>query len=425
MEHRNLKLPFINNNYYKNQYLHRNVKYLKNFPNTTYNSQLNTYSNIDSSFLNKNNPRRIHSFIKQHSKSINNLPISLILDLRNTLHSSERIKNKILNKNKSFNNSRKLKQNKIIKSNNNNSKMSKSFMYNNSFEENNNFSYNKNYEIEEMNKDYFEQEKFKNKNQEKEIIKLNNLNNALMEINLLIKKENLILERELSNYKTQFINYKSIYNNRYYNNISSKEFQNLKSTLQSSLNENDKILKKICKIQEMNNSLNKNIKKLFSKNENFFKKIESINRENAEIQILNEENEKKYNDLKEKNDIFKNEIKRLKFELIQIKNKNNNLKLLKDSNMNKLVDFEEIIRNLNYNKNILENELNNKSDKMNDKAELLHKHNQYMYFYKNKINNLQNILKKLSLEKEKILQKNLKIQNISNNSTTPNNKNLN
>ena len=86
--------------------------------------------------------------------------------------------------------------------------------------------------------------------------------------------------------------------------------------------------------------------------------MERRNRQNAEIEITNEENESIYNSLKEKNELFKKEVRRLENEYAEIKNKQNNLNILKQSEMKKIIDREDIINNLNKNKNKLEEHLN-------------------------------------------------------------------
>ena len=238
---------------------------------------------------------------------------------------------------------------------------------------------------------------------------LNMKRSLLMKSNIRMRKENRILEREINNYQKQFLNHKNLYN--IYNNIFPKNFHFFKTNLLSSINNNTNILDQIFKSQQINQNIINKIKNIYSRNENIFKKVESINREKAEIQILNEENEKKLNDLKEENELYKDEIQKIKLELIEMKNKNNNLNVLKNSCIKKIQDTEELINNLNDNKNKLEEELDDKTDKMNLNTKMIRQNNKDMNFYKNKIYDLQKYLNNLLFEKKQLTQRNIKIKN--------------
>ena len=169
--------------------------------------------------------------------------------------------------------------------------------------------------------------------------KLNVSLRELMKSNIQIRKENRILEKEINNYKKQF--FIPIY--KKYNNIPQKDYEYYKKRFQSYLSQNSKLLEKILEIQEKNKIAQENVNNLYKKNYHIFKIMERRNRQNAEIEITNEENESIYNSLKEKNELFKKEVKRLENELAEIKNRQNNLNMLKQSEMKKIIDREDII----------------------------------------------------------------------------------
>ena len=85
-----------------------------------------------------------------------------------------------------------------------------------------------------------------------------------------------------------------------------------------------------------------------------------------------------------------------------MKNKSNNLNILKSSCIKKIQDTEELINNLNDNKNKLEDELDDKTDKMNQNTILIRKNKKDIDFYKNKVNDLQKYLNKLLFEKKQL-----------------------
>ena len=350
-----------------------------------------------------------------YTESNINPSTNIIINLKNTLQLTERIKNKILTKNTSFNYKtfrppKKINFSYIDDSQYYNNKKEKSFS-----NDNHAYDYNKNNGKIGKKDNNINIVKVKGKSKGKEKNKLNVIRNDFLEKNMKLRKENLILEKEINNYKEQFFSNKNLYDNKYYKNSLPKKVEYYKNKYHSSIDNNIKLLEQIFKIQEISQTIENNINKICSKNENIFKKVENKNRQNAEIQIINEENEIKYKELKEKNEMFNKDLERLKLELVNIKNKQNNLNILKESNIKQINDFEKIINNLTRNKNKLEEELNEKADIMNYNTELIYKNNKNLNLYKHKISNLQNKFNKLIYEKDQLIQKNFKIKNNINN----------
>ena len=288
----------------------------------------NNYSIIKNSGL-----KRKDSFKSIYTE--NNLNINpkydLLLNLKKTLKNTERIRHKILNR---------INHKKIIPD-----KISKSYILKTSYKDNDNYikkiegqnNYENKSEIENdnINNIIFNKEKNLDDN-------LNIQRNNLMEINNEIRKENRILETEINKYQKQLLENGNIFkrSNESLNNKDFNFINYIKNKLKSSLQNNYKIMEKIFEIQENNNNIREKIKKLYIKNDRVFKKIEEKNRVNAEIEIINEENEQQINILKDKNEMFKKKAERLKFELEDIINQQNNLKILKDSELKKLNDNE-------------------------------------------------------------------------------------
>ena len=406
----------LDNNYnYLNYYKPKPKSIKANYRNSPSKYLLNAKSN--SIFLNKENLPRKNSFMTTYTEGNINSNYDIIQNLKDTLQITEKITNKFLNKKESFDYRKRIHKKVSIPTitsshynynYNNKTKNSKEYIdYN--FDNNDNYNYH--YTIESEYND----NNFKDTNEEFNLISTRSL---LMQSNIEIRKENRILETEINNYRKQIVfNNIKPSNNINYNILHNKEFDFLKKKLQTSIKDNTNILDKIFRIQQVNQNINKQIKRIYSKNENIFKKLEKYNRKNAENEILNEENELKYNQLMENKEIFKNELEKLKFELTGMKNNENNLKLLKNSNLKKISDTEEIIHKLESNINKLEEELKSKTDKINYNSEVIFKNNKNLNFYKNKIIILQNEINNINKNKNLLAQKNLQIKNMHKSST--------
>ena len=107
-------------------------------------------------------------------------------------------------------------------------------------------------------------------------------------------------------------------------------------------------------------------KKLMDEHSKLAGKIEEENRKNAENQWMNEENEKKIGLLTEEKNNMNNDVEKLKIELMNLKNKEKNLKLLNESNLQKKKDNHELVTKLN---NTIK-QLNNEKESTIEKTKL-------------------------------------------------------
>ena len=182
-----------------------------------------------------------------------------------------------------------------------------------------------------------------------------------------MRNNNRILEVEIMNYKNQSNNIKGGGNiNTHFDENLQKFLNSVKSDFKESIDKKLQMTDQIFSYQkDMQNILNNN-KKLETKHSKIAGKIEEDNRKKAEIQCMNEENEKKITLLTEEKNNLNNELEQLKIELLNLKNAENNLKLLNESNSKKKNDNIEIITKL---KNTI-NQLSNENSSTNKKAKL-------------------------------------------------------
>ena len=362
---RNLKIDsLINNGYnHSNYYKNRNYKYTPNERKTFNQSSINYKLNMPVSYRHKEIDSLINPNNDDYNKTYSsiNSASEIVNGLQSTIHDA----NTILNKNKSYLNtdinsemqrylplSKSLRLNRRKKSSKKNKKKKNKKKEISLGKENN-------YEEKKIEK---EKEKINNK-----IKELSILRSKLMEKNIDIRKENKILEIEINNYKNQIYSRRFDLNTSNYNYIQmmNKNFGKNKSLLQNSLIENTKLLEEILKKIEINiDSYNQIINDSLA-NKQLFKKVENYNRENAENQIINEENENKFNELKNNGNELLKKSEEKNIILEDLKNKGNNLVLKYDSNLIKLKKAEELIYYLKNTKNVLEEELNKKTEKMN------------------------------------------------------------
>ena len=262
--------------YLGNIYIHsKDNYYLKKYK---LNNNTNNSNNINSSLIYKNNSPINKSIMSLYTESNINPSTNIIINLKNTLQLTERIKNKILTKNKSFNYKtfrppKKINFPYIDDSQYYNNKKEKSFS-----NDNHAYDYNKNNGKIGKKDNNINIVKVKGKNKGKEKNKLNVIRNDLLEKNMKLRKENLILEKEINNYKEQFFSNKNLYDNKYYKNSLPKKVEYYKNKYHSSIDNNIKLLEQIFKIQEISQAIENNINKICSKDENIFKKVENKNR---------------------------------------------------------------------------------------------------------------------------------------------------
>ena len=250
---------------------------------------------------------------------------------------------------------------------------------------------NNNYNDFYKNDDYIDNVKKNNKK------KLELTRDTIVKAYQKIKKENRILEVEINNYKrlaNQYLNFGSNYNMNN-NPFSQKAVNSFRQSLQHNMQNNCRIIDLILNIQKQNESLYNKIKSLKKKNNIIFQKIEQKNRKNAEIQILNEENEQKMFELEEKKNSLIEDLEKNKILLMKLKNKEQNLNILNESNKKALHDNEEHIIKLKNTINQLNNYKNNNYNQVH--------FNNNLKLYQQKINNLKLEINNLIAKKQKIL----------------------
>ena len=424
-----------------NIYNHSNYYNLRKNRYSPYISHTNNYSKSNNYYhipISNNNSRYSYNTSFLHSNdsynNINSTP-SIINKLRNTIHKT----NIIINNNRNYLHNELLKDIKLSKSTKltksekrrskkkerkkrdlsveseiNNQKMKKKYSKKKKRKKKD-ISYeseiNSEINSEKIKK---ENEKYDKRNNE-EINKLKNLRSELMKTNIDIRVKNKILEVEINNYKKQLYSRKYYSNMNNYSPIFDKDFERYKLLFKESLKENTTNLDKILNLLETNIDIYNQIKSDFSTHKLLFKKLENFNRENAENQILNEENEHKLKSL----EIFNEEIIRkkeiLNLDLQNWKNKENNSMLQHESAFKKLRETEELMRQLNNRKKLLEEELNKKTEKINFNTKLIYQNKRKLIFYNNKIKNVMDELTNLKSDKNQLIQKNEQIKhNITN-----------
>ena len=409
---RNLEIDsLINNGYnHSNYYKNRNYKYTPNARKTFNQSSINYKLNMPVSYRHKEIDSLINPNNDDYNKTYSsiNSASEIVNGLQSTIHDA----NTILNKNKSYLNTdinsemqRYLPLSKSLRLNRR-KKSSKKKKKKKSKKKEISFGKENNYEEKKIEK---EKEKINNN----KIKELSILRSKLMEKNIDIRKENKILEIEINNYKNQIYSRRFDLNTSNYNYIQmmNKNFGKNKSLLQNSLIENTKLLEEILKKIEINiDSYNQIINDSLA-NKQLFKKVENYNRENAENQIINEENENKFNELKNNSNELLKKSEEKNIILEDLKNKGNNLMLKYDSNLIKLKKSEELIYYLKNTKNVLEEELNKKTEKMNLNTNKIYQNKKRIIFYNTKLKNLSDEIINLNINKSQILQINAQIKN--------------
>ena len=139
-----------------------------------------------------------------------------------------------------------------------------------------------------------------------------------------------------------------------------------------------------------------------------FKEIEKRNRKYAEIQTTNEENEQKLSNLEDEKNTLLHELESQKITLLKLKNKENNLNLLCESNKKLLNDKEEHILKLKNTINQYQ-KYKNKSKKNQHSTNIDNSAN--IKVFDNNINNLKLEINKLISTRNKLLVSNSNLQN--------------
>ena len=407
---RNLKLDsLLNNNYnHSNYYKDRKNKYTPSARNTFNRSTQNYKLNIPLTYRHRKNDSLMINYYNNYNSTYSSLNSSseIVNGLQNTINDA----NIILNKSKNY-------LNTDIKS-----------------ELHEYLPLSKSVKLKKRKKHSKKKKKKKNEEKEKEISfgenkineeedKINNNNNKikelsilrskLMESNIELRKQNKILEIEINNYKNQIYSRRYDLNMNNYNYIlmMNKNFGKNKSFLQNSLAENTQLLENILKKIELNIDIYNQMKSDSLANKQLFKKIENYNRENAENQILNEENENKLYEFKSISMELLKKREEQNMILENLKNRGNNLMLKYDTNLNRLKKTEELINYFENAKSILEEELNQKTEKMNFNTNKIYQNKKRIIFYNNKLKNLSDDINNININKNRIFQINAQIRN--------------
>ena len=249
------------------------------------------------------------------------------------------------------------------------------------------------------------------KKNEIEIRKIKSAEKELIDKYQEIKKENRILELEINNYKklaNQYINFGQYFKTKFNNKYSQNIINELEQSLQQNIQNNCNIIDSILKIRKNNEVLSSKLKLLSEKMNINFKEIEKRNRKYAEIQTTNEENEQKLSNLEDEKNTLLHELESQKITLLKLKNKENNLNLLCESNKKLLNDKEEHILKLKNTINQYQ-KYKNKSKKNQHSTNIDNSAN--IKVFDNNINNLKLEINKLISTRNKLLASNSNLQN--------------
>ena len=314
--------------------------------NNNFNPRKYTPSSITSS-LSKNSFASNFNFNNNYSIRKPLYNNNLIDDFRTTLMQTQQIKNRIMN------NNNKININYDLNTDIENSDLSGSFNNsdNSGYSDENLGSINSdemsdisngiNIETEDLkykyNNDFKNSLNFK-KEKDKELLRINKededklklSNQVLKKSNQDLRNQNRILEVEITNYKNQENNLKgnSKVVTHFDQNLQSF-MTSVKNKLKESVNKNLELMDNIFNLQKENQTAYNKNKKLAEEHAKVAGKIEEDNRKKAEAQIMNEENEKKISALNEEKNNLNNDIEKMKIELLNLQNKEKNLKMLK------------------------------------------------------------------------------------------------
>ena len=233
--------------------------------------------------------------------------------------------------------------------NNNNFNLPFNTINNNMFQFNQPSFYNNNSNINlnsnmNYNNNNFINQKFSPPN---DIDKLNIANKVLKQANNELRNENKVLEVELKNYESQTKNLSKT------NSIFSKFDQNLqtfiynlKDNLKQMIDKNLELMDSITSIEEQSNKIKKENQDLFSKYGDQIISIENSSRKNAEIEISNLQNEKNIIIYQDNYNELNDYLEKLKLQLDNLKSKENDLNLLKESCEQRRNDNNDLIKKL-------------------------------------------------------------------------------
>ena len=252
---------------------------------------------------------------------------------------------------------------------------------------------------------------------ESEKNKLKNKNKVLSNINSQIILQNNLLESEISLYEKK--NNKNIFPKQQSNNNTQNIFDqslkkfinNLKSSLKNNIESNkdigEKLMTELIKFYELNEN---NIKQR-NRYDNLKIKLQKQKERIADIQKYNKENNKRYLYLKDEQNILNKNAGKLKLNLLNLKSKEKNLSLKKDTNRKNNYNQKEIIQALQKTINNLKKQNSSNNKKNINNADKLNLNKNSLNLYDDNLNQLYSIIKNLNEEKNMVNDENKKMKN--------------
>ena len=278
------------------------------------------------------------------------------------------------------------------------------YKYNNDFKLNNIIRNNNNNII--LNNNIINNKKFINtKNEDEEKLKLSI--QILKKTNQDLRNQNRILEVEITNYKTQENNLKG--NSNIFTHFDEKLqtfIMELKKNLKNSITKNIETMDTIFSSQKDNQEIFNKNKKLGNDHSKLAGKIEEENRRKAEIQCTNEENEKKISTLTEEKNNSLKDIEKLKIELLNLKNSENNFSILKDSCLKRKKDNNELLNKLKSTIEQLDKEKKETKEKAKSTTNKNEQMKNLLKSFDLKISELKNLIEKINKEKNDLIEAN-------------------
>ena len=402
----------FNNELYKNQYTFNN----------------NYYDDFEDKEEKKNeNDNYDYSYKKEQKDLGNQYEISnkVIDDFKNIMEQTKIIKNKILLKSKDIENN--IFNNSYFESKTNNFYNTTEKNYYNTSNNNN----TNNFELELD--DYLVNDSNISNIDKKESYlyttnsiningnlkeKLKSRNKLLSNMNSKIILQNNLLESEISLYEKKHNKNNKLQKPQFNNNADNIFYQslnkfiiNLKSSLKNNIESNqdlgEKLIAELIKYNELNDNNIKQKNRFDGLKIKLQKQKEIINN----IKKYNTENNKRYLYLKDEHNKLSKTAERLKLNLLDLKSKEKNLSLKKDTNQKNNLNYKEIILALQKTIHNLKNE-NISNNKINiNKNKNLNINKNSLNLFNDKLNQLYSIVDNIKNEKNIISEENMKMKN--------------
>ena len=415
---------FLNSNF--NNRFNNNINKNNSFMNQNYNS----YNPYDNDILDleeeKNELDDDYSYEKEKKdlKNQYNFSNKVMNDFKNILEQTKIIKNKILLKskdiennifNKSYFESKTNNYLNTTHSNNYNTEINNTkdldielehYLINDSFTNHiNNTETNSNF-TNYIDTNQSLKDKLKNKNKV-----LSNINSQIILQNNLLESEISLFEKK-NNKKNLFPKQQSINNTQNIFDQSLKKFiNNLKASLKNNIESNKdigyKLMAELIKFHELNeNNINQR-----NRYDNLKIKLQKQKERIVDIQKYNKENNKRYMYLKDEHNILTKNAGRLKSNLLNLKSKEKNLSLKKETDRKNNYNKKEIIQALQKTINNLKNQNSSNNTKKVNNTNKLSMNKNSLSLYDDKLNQLYSIIENLKEEKNVINEENMKMKN--------------